>query len=58
MKLPLFSEFDRILTQLQPTSVAIEGTVIDYRIRPLAFGEVGGAMRAFFMGDAKAATKK
>jgi hypothetical protein len=58
VKLPLFSTFDRILTQVQPTSVAIGGTVEDPKIRLTAFDDVGSAMRAFVIGDAKAATGK
>ncbi len=57
-KLPLFSTFDRILTQIQPTGVAIRGTVEDPKIRPTAFDDVGSAMKAFVLGDAKAAAGK
>jgi hypothetical protein len=58
VKLPLFSTFDRVLTLAQPTGVAIGGTVDNPRVRPTAFDDVGDAMKAFVIGDARKATGK
>lgn len=53
IKLPLLSDFDEILTAILPdlTTVAIGGTIKDYTYRPLAFSEIGGAMRTLIVGD-------
>jgi hypothetical protein len=59
LKLPLLADVDDVLAVIQRdvTSVVVEGTVQDPKVRPVPFGEIGAGMRSLLLGDVQEETR-